>query len=757
MLQIAKPSVTAMNDRRLKEHNLADTFGFVTKIARRHLVVIVLATAAFLIAGAVYLMATPSMYTAYASMIIDTRKVQLFQQQSVLGDIPVVDVGTVQTELELLRSDTVSLSVIKDLDLIHDPEFVPASSGPIGAAIDSVKHLFSTQEAPTEQQLVGRALGIFKSHESAARNGVTYVISIGFTSLDPAKSARIADAIANAYINDQLDSKFQATRRASLWLQSRLGELKVQASDADRAVVDFKQKNNIYTIDSTGNLMSDKQLTEVSKQLIDAHAATAEAKARFDRISKITDVKEGLPDASVADALKNEVIIKLRSQFLELQSREAIWAQKYGYDHLATANLRSQMQEVRRSIADELSKIGQGYKSDYDIAVARETALHESMASSVSQSNLSSKAQIQLKELESTSQSYRLIYDKFLQRYTEAIQQESFPITEARLISPASVPSYRSSPRASLILGGALLLGLATSFGYACLREFSERVFRSSGQIEDKLRLNCLTVLPALKGDRRLNSSVAGDATTRSIGKLQGLWRHVLDEPFSQYSEGLRSIKVAADLAETSKVNKVIGFTSTLPNEGKSLMSANFAEMIAHAGSRVLLVDADLRNPSMTRALAPGATKGLVDLINDAATVAEVVWKDPVSGVFFMPGSGSERLIHTSEVLGSERTKALFAKLREQFDYVIVDLAPLAPVVDTRTTSTYIDNFVYVVEWSRTRAEVVEQVLNESQEIYNQILGVVLNKADMGVIGRYELHRSRQYYKNYYGAYHQAA
>ena len=128
-----------------------------------------------------------------------------------------------------------------------------------------------------------------------------------------------------------------------------------------------------------------------------------------------------------------------------------------------------------------------------------------------------------------------------------------------------------------------------------------------------------------------------------------------------------------------------------------------------------------------------------------------------MSGVSFLPGSGSERLIHTSEVLGSERTKALFAKLREQFDYIIVDLAPLAPVVDTRTTSTYIDNFVYVVEWGRTRVEVVEQGLNESQEIYNQILGVVLNKADMGIIGRYELHRSRQYYKNYYGAYRQAA
>ncbi len=754
MLQVASSKAETHN-RHIGEYDLRATLHVISRIFRRHLAIIIAASVVTLIGGLIYLLTTPSMYSATASMIIDTRKVQLFQQQSVLGDIPVVDAGTVQTELQLLRSDTVSLAVIKELDLIHDPEFVPQTSGLFGAMFGGFKRMFANQDAPTDAQLLGRALATFSSRESAARDGVTYVINITFSSLDPAKAARIANAIANAYVNDQLDSKFQATRRASLWLQGRLGELKVQASAADRAVVEFKQKNHIYTIDSQGNLMSDKQLTETNTQLIMAHAATAEAKARLDRISEIT--KQGLQDGSVADALKNEVIIKLRSQYLDLQSREALWAQKYGATHLATVNLRNQMQEVQRSITDEIGKIAQGYRSDYDIATARERALRESFAGTVSEANLGSSAQTQLKELESTSQSYRIIYDKFLQRYTEAIQQESFPITEARLISPAAAPSSRSSPKAPMVLGGALFFGLIAGFGFACLRDFTDRVFRSSTQIEDRLGLNCLTILPLLKVGRRVRPVALPDPATRSIGTLQGLWRHVLDEPFSQYAEGLRAVKVASDLSGSTGANKVIGFTSTLPSEGKSVMSMNFAEMIAHSGARVLLIDGDLRNPSMTRALAAGTTDGLVDVIRGVKTLAEVIWKDPVTGLFFIPGSGGGHVLHTSEILGSEKAKRLFSQLREQFDYVVVDLAPLAPVVDTRTTASYIDNFVFVVEWGQTKIEVIEQVLNEAQEVYNQILGVALNKADPRVIGRYELHRSQKYHKKYYGAYNQAA
>ena len=597
-----------------------------------------------------------------------------------------------------------------------------------------------------------RALAGFGRREAGSRVGLTYVMNIGFQSQDPDKAARIANAIADAYITDQLEAKYQATRRASVWLQDRLGELGSQASAADRAAVDFKQKNNINTVDATGRLMGEQQMSEVNTQLIQARAATAEAKARLDRIDDI--MKDPIPDASVADALKSEVIVKLRGQYLELAGKEAIWAQRYGATHEATLGLLNQMSELRRNISDEMRKIAQSYRSDYEIAQSRENDLKQSLETSVSESNVTNQAQIKLRELQSTAQSYRAMYDNFLKRYMETIQQESFPITEARLISPATRPIGPNQPKVPLVLAIAVLSGLALGFVLAFLREFADHVFRSSRQVQDTLQLNCLAMLPGvkvIKADTGTGSVV--DAAAKTLSIVPSIWRYALDEPFSQFSEALRNVKVAVDLANAAKTNKVLGVTSSLPTEGKSTTSTNFAQLIAHAGNRVLLIDADLRNPSLSRALASGAETGLVDLISGTKHLHEVIWTDPDSGLFFVPAGGSGKLLHTSEMLGSDKSRQWFEAIREQYDYVIVDLAPLAPVVDTRTTTGFIDSYVYVIEWGKTKIDVVEHSLNDAREIYDKILGVVLNKTDLAILGRYERHRSKYYYRKYYQRY----
>lgn len=239
------------------------------------------------------------------------------------------------------------------------------SKGLIGATVSFATKLFSKQEPETEFERESAALLKFNRQRTVSRLGLTYVMNIGFTSQDAAKAALIVNTLADAYIDDQLNSKYQAARRASRWLQERISELRTQATAAERAVVDFKSKNNIVDAGG-GRLMSEQQLAEVNSQLILARAATAEAKARLDRITTVMDQDVG--DASMADALKSEVIIKLRGQYLEIAQREAIWAKRYGENHLAAINLRTQMQELRRSIKDEMRKIAESYKSDYEIA-----------------------------------------------------------------------------------------------------------------------------------------------------------------------------------------------------------------------------------------------------------------------------------------------------------------------------------------------------------------------------------------------------
>lgn len=753
MLQTNRPAAAPLVEDRagFDAGSLTDTFQALTGLLRRRFPIFIAVTLGTLAIGIAYLIITPSVYTAVATMVIDTHKVQLYQQQSATAEQP-IDAGTVQTQVEVMKSQNVDAAVVKDLRLTEDPEFLLGRPGFISSITGLFGHYMAAQPVLTEDQAMRRALGFFNANRTVSRLGQTYVMEVAFRSVDPDKAARIANAIVDAYITDQLEAKFQSTKRASLWLQDRIGELRAQASTADRAVVDFKTSNNI--VDADGKLMNEQQLSEVNSQLMLANAATAEAKARLDRMDDV--MKEPIPDASVADALKSSIIINLRQQYLELAGRESIYSARYGANHEAVVNLRTQMNELRRSIADEMHKIAESYKSDYAIAQAREAALRTSLKSSVTESQTTNQAQVQMRELQSNAQSYRSLYDNFLQRYMDAVQQQSFPLTEARLISPAERPGVRSKPSLVGVIGASLASGLLLSFGLAMFRELADRVFRSSAQVEEKLGLECLATMPLVRENGRPGRAtlpVEPPPGSRAITLAPGLWRHAVDQPFSAFSEALRSIKVAVDLAATGRASTVLGITSTLPSEGKSTIAVNFAALLSHAGARVLLVDADLRNPSLSRMLSPLAEGGLVDLINGRGAIDDLVWSEGASQLAFLPAGATPRLMHTNALLSSEGVRSVFDAARARYDYIIVDLAPLAPVVDTRTTVHFVDAYVYAVEWGRTRIDVVEDVLGKAREIHDSILGVVLNKADLSVLGRYERHQGQSYHRKYYSRY----
>ncbi|MCK1294835.1 polysaccharide biosynthesis tyrosine autokinase [Bradyrhizobium sp. 30] len=746
MLQVNKPSSEINRGYAEAENSPTQTLTSYVEIARRQFPTIVAIVSACVILALLYLFTAAPLFTSTASMVIDTRKVQLFQQQSVLGDIA-VDSATVETQVEILKSENISLAVIRDMHLIDDPEFTGSGSGVVGALFDFVGGLFSDGHAPSEFEQTRRALERFEKNRTIKRLGLTYVMEIGFTSKDPQKAAQIANAMADAYIIDQLEAKYQATRRASVWLQDRIKELRTQASAAQKAVVDFKTANNI--VDTGGRLMNEQQLAEVNSQLIMAHAATAEAKARLDRMNDIQ--KQEIPDANVADALKNETIVKLRGQYVDMASKESIWSMKYGSDHLAAVNLRRQMAEIKKNIQDELNRIQQSYKSDYDIAVTREESIKGSLANVVSESQLTNQAQVQLRELESNAQSYQAMYDNFLQRYMESVQQQSFPITEARVISAATTPLKKSSPKSLIVLGAALLGGLLLSFGAAMMREFADRVFRTTGQVENILGANCIAILPTLGSVA--SRSVLSSKISRITNPQSDLLRYVVTNPLSRFAEAVRSVKVAVDLNSIVRENRVLATTSTLPNEGKSTLSTNLAQLMAHGGASVILVDADLRNPSLSRALAPDSKIGLVDVVAQKASLEDALIVDPETKLSILPAGTTSKLLHTNEILASKAMHALVTQLRAQFDYVVLDMPPMAPVVDVRVTSSFVDSYVFVVEWGRTKIDVVRHNLRGSPEIQDKLLGVVLNKADTKALARYESYHGRYYYQKYYARY----
>ncbi len=756
-----------------------EMFTSFTSFVRRQLPVIIFVVLLSVGLGVVYLITTPPMFDAQASLIIDTRNAQFSpKQQQLLESNGADNTGMVESQVGLLQSENVSLAVIKKFHLDEDPEFIGRTGGLFQTLTASVSDFFASDAPKTGYERIRSAAAVFAKRLSVRRAGLSYIIEIGFRSLDPQRAADIANAVADTYITDQLEAKFEETRRAGVWLQDRLRELRDQALTAERAVVEFKSKNNIVSIGGSENrLVDEQQVGELNSQLVIARTRVSEAKARLDRVQSVLggNSPDAALNATVSDSLKNDVINKLRSQYLDLAAREDDWSKRFGPNHLAVVSLRNQMSEIQNSIVNELRRIAQTYTSDYEIAKQGEVGIEQSLARAVGQSHVTDQAEVEMTELESNAKSYRALYEDFLQRYVESVQQESFPFTEARVVTLGARPLSKSSPETSIVLLIAVAGGMIFGVGIGRLRDLSDRVFRTRTQVEELLALDCLATVPKINNKEivRLLKEEDGVGTDeREVNQKQGpsplgshqlelsndkiiatkhdlLW-YVVEFPLSPFAESIRSIKMTANFHGVNKSNKILGVTSSLPHEGKSVLSASLALQIAHSGRKVILVDCDLRASQLTRSLAPNAKGGLLEVASGEASLDDVIWSDKSTNLSFLPAFETHRLLHTAEILGTDEMKTLFESLRKNYDYIIVDLPPLVPLVDVRATKELVDLYVFVIEWGRTKIEVVKRSVKELG-IYDNVLGVVLNKVPATGLRRYEGYNTYGHDKYYYG------
>lgn len=725
-----------------------DLVNLLQVVRRQKWVIAAVAGAVASLAALYCFVATPQ-YTASAELLIDTQQARGLEVMPQLTGL--MDSSGIDSQVQILQSERIAKAVIKELKLVEGKKKeIEENGNSVFSTVAGFMLPFLDSNSPmSDYELERTLINDFGKRLRVKRVGLSYVISIDYVATNAVQAADIANQLAEAYIVDQLEAKYQATRRASVWLQDRIAELRDQALAADRAVQDFKAKNNI--IDTQRGLISDQQLSELNTQLITARTAVAEAQARYERVNSI--IKQGgvtgTSDEVVSDVLNNEVISRLRTQYLDAVKREADWSKRYGPDHIAVLNLNSEIKGLQRSLFTELSRIAETYKSDLEISRAREASLSSSLEQLMVQAKLTGQAQVELRELESNAQSYRALYDNFLQRFMQATQQQSFPITEARLITDASTPLRASSPRTTLIVAGGLFIGLLAGFGVGMWRERMNRTFRLPADVERYLGLDCLGVLPLLP------SSVATPvpAGQSAFDSSTGIMRQVTSDPFSRFSETLRSVKVAADVSIHSRAVKVIGIISTLPKEGKSTVSANFAQLIAHSGQRCVLIDGDLRNPTLTRRLAPGRSVGLLDLVFGKATLEEVSIVDRMTGLRFIPAVVPGDIVHTNEILASEQMSAVLDALKRDVDYIVIDFPPLAPVVDVLASTHIVDGYVYVLDWGSSNRDLVMNTLQNAHAVYEKVLGCLLNKADLKALRSLEDYGSKYYYHKYYASY----
>jgi exopolysaccharide transport family protein len=753
---------SVMPREQAEENGLGELVNFALGFLRRQYSVIIFTAALALAASVIYLRIAPPTYTAQVKVLFGNPKAQFVQQQSVLAETP-VDVAQIESQIQILTSKAIATSVINQLKLADDPEFKDP-----GRSWRSVVREWLGGTPPARPvDPMDRLVDDFDKRLSAIRLGYSTVIEIGFSASNAERSAVIANAIANTYITDQLNAKFDASRTATAWLQDRLRELGKQALTAERAVNVFKSQNNIVAVD--GKLMDEQQVADLNSRLVAARAQTSEALTRLNRLETILasnsadSASIGSLDASGSDALSNPIIINLRQQYLENARREVEYSARLGRDHLAVVNLRTQMKGIRTSILDEVRRLAGSSRSDFEVAKQRQQDIEKQLALAVSQSRTTNSAELTMRELETSAKGYRSFYESFLQRYMGSVQQESFPISEARVISPATPPQGKSKPKTVLILALGILGGIALGTALGFLREIMDRVFRTSAQLEATLQLPCLSIVPLLRDiEQRGPSPGAPVRADKEFGQMtlsrsSGMCWAATTMPLSRFAESIRSVKLAIDLNPTKTSNKIVGITSALPNEGKSTIAASLAQLIGHAGKRVIIVDCDLRNPTLSANLAPNAGAGIIDVLSGARSLEETVWRDPKTNLVFLPVAKRAQLFHTSEILSAEQTMRLFDKLRATYDYVIVDLPPLAPIVDVRAATPLIDCFILVVEWGRTKTDVVQHALHTAPNVYEALVGAVLNKTDMRAMKRYDLYHNDYYNNEHYTRYGQAA
>lgn len=465
MLQRHDPLTMADFDKNGFTADFIDIDAALATVRRQWRIVL----AAVAVAGAIGLAfaatAVP-IYSATATLLIDRNNSQVVEQLSTIGGV-IEDEASILSQVEVLQSETIGLAVVDSLNLTENQEFRATRASFLSSVLGTIRSLVNvsqwfapaTKEAVVDDGTLKRGLSDrLLQGLSVKRIGRTYALELTYNSTSPVLAAQIVNAVAAAYLVDKLNSKYEATRRASDWLSDRIAELRQRALETDLAVQKFRAEHNLI---STGNngLLSDQQLAESNSALILAQSETARARARVQRIEHILATDD--VDAVVTDILDSSVANDLRKKYLESSKVEAEITGRLGANHVQAVRLRNEMQEYRRLMFQEISRIAQSYKSDLEVSEAREKSLAETVAKATNISNSAGETQVQLRELQREAETYKNMYQTFLQRYQEAMQQQSFPVTEARVISKAVPPRTPSKPNKALILALFMIMGAA--------------------------------------------------------------------------------------------------------------------------------------------------------------------------------------------------------------------------------------------------------------------------------------------------------
>lgn len=565
------------------------------------------------------------------------------------------------------------------------------------------------------------AVGALAGAVSVKRVGQADVLSISVASMDRARAARLANAVAEAYLVDPLYSRLEAGRRASAWINERLPELRERWRDAELAVVSFRAEHNL--VEGSQNLtLNQDQMAQLNARLVAVRAEVADKKAKVDLLDQLD--AQGGDNEALPDIGNSGPIVALRSQLADISARELGIASCNNANFPELIKLRAERAEVEHALSSQEQEIAKSIRNDYSLALAREASVQEIWRQAAGKTSLDDKEAIELRELERTASLRKDLFENFLKR-SGLLEADSLPDARiGRVIVPARRPDAPSFPNKHLILPVALALGLALGVGVAWVREQFSAVFTTAGQVEDVLGLPLLVSIHRM--ERRGTKNDSGKAVFPRLTHLT---------PLSSLGEAGRALRSGIEMINVERPPKIVQITSAATGEGKTTTALLLATSFATAGLKTLIIDADPGNPSISRYFRLHEDAGLVEVLLGRINVEDVIHFNEAFGIWVMPaGAASEKL---SDLLVSDRIRKLIENLGPTFDRVVFDTPPVGPEIIARFIANFVDKIIFVVKWASTRRDVVGQQLKLLPN-REKIAGVVFNSVDKGLAGKYK-------------------
>lgn len=625
---------------------------------------------------------------------------------------------SLDTQARVIQSDVVAMQVIKAMNLQSNPAF----AGSIAKNHRAGEPLSTDDETSLLEKFSGSLRVV------PIRN--TRILELHFMSPDPKLSSEIVNTLMRTYIEHNFRTKLDATLQATDWMAKQITELQLKVEASQQALVKYQREHQILGTDEKQNIITTK-LDQLNRELTAAQADRMQKEARYQQT--LTGNLSAIPELS-----QNGLINNLQEQAAALEREHAEAQVKFGSSYPKVVELGQKLEQAKLNVRREIEAVSSRVKSEYLTSLDRERLLTRAFETQKQEANQLNESSIQYEILKRDAEMNRTLYENLQQKQKEATLTAGLKSNNVRPVDTARIPTYPSTPNIPRNIILALMLGTSAGIALAFVLEGLDNRVRTTDHIEDISGMPALATIP-LQQDTRIRGSLkSGSRPSNSKQMVIAAAR-----PRSEIAEAYRALRTSILLAISDAPPKSIVVTSSLPREGKTTTSVNLAVVLAQKGARVLLVDADLRRPSVHTVLGLHSSVGLSTLLTASSTAGDVMQQTPqVHGLYVIPAGPPPH--HPSELLGSDRMQELITKWEQEFDHVILDTPPVLSVTDAVSLSASVHGVLMVVRSGSTRKDAFRRMQTLLEQVNARILGVVLNALDLTAAD------SHHYY--YYGA-----